>query len=161
MNTLICRELKQLHPELRARFNAAREYLGVALPGFAPFETWRTAERQGQLYAQGRTLPGPRVTSAKPWRSWHQYRLAIDVALYLPGDPAKKIKPTWSWDFDRELVKAHMVGVHGLEPGPPFEGGHFQLTAGLTLNEAFALHSKSGHEAVWDEVTRRLALEPR
>jgi peptidoglycan L-alanyl-D-glutamate endopeptidase CwlK len=43
-------------------------------------EGYRSNERQEELYAQGRTKPGPIVTHAKPGSSLHNFGLAIDVA---------------------------------------------------------------------------------
>lgn len=41
----------------------------------------RTNEEQASLYAQGRTVPGPIVTKAKPGYSYHNFSLAIDFVL--------------------------------------------------------------------------------
>jgi peptidoglycan L-alanyl-D-glutamate endopeptidase CwlK len=40
--------------------------------------TLRSPEEQDDLYAQGRTKPGPIVTNARAWQSWHQFGRAID-----------------------------------------------------------------------------------
>lgn len=41
----------------------------------------RTPQEQAELYAKGRTKPGPRVTNAKPGESWHNYGRAFDLAV--------------------------------------------------------------------------------
>lgn len=41
----------------------------------------RTMEQQALLYAKGRTIPGVKVTNAKPGQSMHNYGFAIDIAL--------------------------------------------------------------------------------
>ena len=40
----------------------------------------RTFPHQNKLFAQGRTSPGRRVTSAKAGQSYHNYGLAVDLA---------------------------------------------------------------------------------
>jgi peptidoglycan LD-endopeptidase CwlK len=40
---------------------------------------YRSPEEQARLYFQGRTLPGPIVTRAKPYDSPHQYGIAVDL----------------------------------------------------------------------------------
>lgn len=42
----------------------------------------RSYARQAELYAQGRSKPGPIVTRAKPGQSPHQYGLARDLTLH-------------------------------------------------------------------------------
>lgn len=53
-------------------------------------EGYRTFERQGELYAQGRTKPGPIVTNAKPGESLHNYGVAIDFVFVKEGYNASK-----------------------------------------------------------------------
>jgi hypothetical protein len=43
-------------------------------------EAYRTHARQKELYEQGRSQPGHKVTNAKPGRSAHNHRLAVDIA---------------------------------------------------------------------------------
>lgn len=43
--------------------------------------TLRTMDEQAHLYAQGRTLPGKRVTNAKPGQSAHNYGMAFDICF--------------------------------------------------------------------------------
>lgn len=43
----------------------------------------RTYEEQEELFAKGRTTPGPRVTNARGGFSNHNYGIAIDVGLFL------------------------------------------------------------------------------
>lgn len=145
----VIRQMEYLHPTLKERAQNAFLALQRDVPGICAFETWRTPLRQEFLYAKGRTTPGPKVTNAREWGSWHQYGLALDVAVLHEGH--------WSWDFDRDIVKAAFV-LHELEPGPPFESAHFQLTGGLKIPDAITL-SKDGQIAVWEAVTERLMRE--
>lgn len=43
--------------------------------------TLRTLDEQAKLYAQGRTLPGPQVTKAKPGQSPHNWGMAFDICF--------------------------------------------------------------------------------
>jgi peptidoglycan L-alanyl-D-glutamate endopeptidase CwlK len=68
------RSMTRVHPVLRAAL--ARVYAGMAAWGhpMAPCETERSVERQRELWAQGRTKPGPVVTwvdGSDPSKSKH------------------------------------------------------------------------------------------
>jgi hypothetical protein len=58
-------------------------------------EGYRSPERQAELYAQGRTKPGPIVTQAKPGQSRHQSARAIDVVITRDGKPVDE-KRLWA-----------------------------------------------------------------
>lgn len=49
--------------------------------------TYRDAEQQDHLYAQGRSRRGKRITNARGWQSWHQYRIAWDAVPMVGGKP--------------------------------------------------------------------------
>lgn len=58
--------------------------------------TLRTPKEQAELYAQGRTKPGKRVTNAKPGSSAHNYGLAMDVVPLIAGKAMWDAKhPHW------------------------------------------------------------------
>lgn len=69
----------------------------------------RTIEQQNALYAQGRTMPGMKVTNAKGGKSYHNYGIAIDFALIFDKDGNGSYE-TLSWDVKNpkwmEVVKA-------------------------------------------------------
>ncbi|GAA5514758.1 hypothetical protein Dcar01_03519 [Deinococcus carri] len=86
------------------------------------YETFRTAERQAWLYAQGRTRPGPVVTYTLD--SSHEYGLAADwVPLRLVGE-------RWVQDWSHATYNAIYAAVpparYGLETFP-WERPHLQL----------------------------------
>lgn len=93
--------------------------------------TYRDNESQNALYAQGRTLPGKKVTNAKAGESWHNHRCAIDVV------PLRNGKPVW----DGKDPVWRDVGRLGKEAGLEWAGEwkkfkefpHFQYTGGKTL----------------------------
>lgn len=92
--------------------------------------TYRDAESQAAIYAQGRTTPGPKVTNAKPGQSWHNWRVAFDFVPIVGG------KAQWN---DSALFKrcgeiAEGVGLEWAGRWKSFpEMAHCQYTGGLTL----------------------------
>ena len=42
----------------------------------------RTYDEQAELYAQGRTKPGPKVTNSPPGYSWHNFGVAWDFVVF-------------------------------------------------------------------------------
>jgi len=99
--------------------------------------TLRTAAEQETLYAKGRTAPGPKVTNALPWQSWHQYGRAID-AVPLDGG-----KPVWRYSAANPLwaVAVEEGDKAGLEWAGRWksfrEYVHWQDTEGLTQAAAY------------------------
>lgn len=130
------RDIKELHPKVQVlaeRLLDACKKDGIEL---IITSTYRDAESQNALYAQGRTKPGSRVTNAKAGESWHNYRLAFDVV------PLKNGKPIWDtkganlrlWQRIGELGEA--VGLDWAGNWKRFkEFPHFQYAGGLTLKE--------------------------
>lgn len=92
--------------------------------------TYRDAECQDALYAQGRTKPGRKVTNARGGQSWHQFRVAFDVVPLISG------KAVWNdqrlWRRIGELGES--VGLEWAGRWKTFrESPHFQFTGGLTM----------------------------
>lgn len=83
-------------------------------------EGFRSQHRQDELYAKGRTTPGPKVTWTR--FSWHTVGLAVDLA-FVDADP-------WSQDhpWKRLRATAHACGFDA----PAFDQGdlgHYVLRA--------------------------------
>lgn len=77
------KRLFELLPEAQRR---AEIFLNLASIDGHPLiitETYRSPERQAELYAQGRDKPGRIVTNARPGQSKHETRRAFDVCF--PG----------------------------------------------------------------------------
>jgi peptidoglycan L-alanyl-D-glutamate endopeptidase CwlK len=101
--------------------------------------SYRDREAQAELYARGRygdvvIAQKLVVTNAKPGRSWHQFRRAVDVV------PLRYGKPVWGTDGDdlRLWLKIGQIGeAAGLEWAGRWksfrEFPHFQMTDGLSL----------------------------
>ena len=79
-----------LHPNFRAAVLDIQKALNSEGIPFKIFEGFRSPEKQAQLYAQGRTTPGSKVTHAPPWSTLHNYGLAVDFVLF--------IDDSWTWD---------------------------------------------------------------
>lgn len=113
-------------------------------------ETYRSPARQDFLYEKGRTQPGKKVTYAKGFMSLHNYALAVDVCFW---DGRKYWWPKADdslWDRVQDVFEKH--GFESLK----FERAHFQITAGLTISEAFKICKDQGMLALWNVVEMRL-----
>lgn len=99
----------------------------------------RTYAEQNELYAQGRTKPGPKVTNAPGGYSNHNFGIAFDVGVF---EGTKYLS---------ESIKYKAVGVLGMDLGLEWGGNwktivdqpHFQLrpawAAGITEKEMLAV----------------------
>jgi hypothetical protein len=123
-------ELAHLHPVVREKIFQLTQHLKAEQLPFRLFEGFRSPDRQRDLYAQGRTKPGSKVTNAQAWSSYHQYGVAGDFVLYENG--------RWSWDDKGERkqwwkqlhVLARQVGLEPLS----WETPHLQLV-GISLSQ--------------------------
>ena len=139
-------ELELLHPTFRRAVTAVLAQLGAEKIPFRVFEAYRYPERQADLYAQGRTTPGAKVTNALPWSSYHQYGLGVDFVLYVDNK--------WSWDdsgarrawWDRLQA---IGGANGLE-ALSFEKPHLQL-AGTSTAALLAGNYPPDGDDTWAE----------
>ena len=92
--------------------------------------TYRDAASQNELYAQGRTKPGKKVTNAKAGQSYHNWRVAFDFVPIING------KAQWN---DAKLFTqcgeiAESVGLEWAGRWTKFkEMAHCQYTGGLKL----------------------------
>jgi peptidoglycan L-alanyl-D-glutamate endopeptidase CwlK len=92
--------------------------------------TYRDAESQNALYAQGRTLPGKKVTNAKGGQSYHNWKVAFDFCPIVNGKAA--------WNDTALFTKcgeiAESVGLEWAGRWVKFkELAHCQYTGGFTL----------------------------
>lgn len=94
--------------------------------------TYRDAESQNALYAQGRTLPGKKVTNAKAGQSFHNWKVAFDFVPIVNG------KAMWADTalFTKCGEIAESVGLEWAGRWKTFkELAHCQYTGGLTLHD--------------------------
>ncbi|PTU71463.1 M15 family metallopeptidase [Chromobacterium haemolyticum] len=130
------RKIEDLHPDLQPlcrEFVRRCEAAGVTA---LITTTYRSGAEQDELYAQGRTKPGPRVTNARAGQSAHNAMIqgkpaarAFDVVPTIGG------KPMW----DAKHPHWQVMGKIGMElglnwygrPNAPFkEFPHFELAKG-------------------------------
>nr|WP_294935166.1 M15 family metallopeptidase [uncultured Flavobacterium sp.] len=97
-------QIKKLHPSIRDEVVTIINACDASLTGKAKIritQGLRTVEEQNLLYAQGRTLPGKKITNAKGGQSVHNYGFAVDICLIINGKTA-------SWDtvkdWDNDMV---------------------------------------------------------
>ncbi|WP_379131655.1 M15 family metallopeptidase [Paenibacillus sp. sgz500958] len=135
-------KLKKLHPAVLAGAQALiRQSHAKGVP-IAITQGMRTIVEQNALYAQGRSKPGTIITNARGGASYHNYGLAIDFALLLPGGE------TYSWDTSRDGDKDKLKDwqeVVKLAKPLGFEWGgdwtsfkdfsHLQMSFGLTTSQ--------------------------
>ena len=93
----------------------------------------RTYQEQDELYAQGRTAPGRKVTNAPAGYSWHNFGVAWDFVVYDPTG-----QPQWESQLMEKCGK--IAESLGLEWGgrwtSPRDTPHIQLRMDCTLAEA-------------------------
>lgn len=111
-----------LHPSIRDEVTQIIKECDLALTGKAKVritQGLRTIEEQNDMYAQGRTKPGKKITNAKGGQSIHNYGFAVDICLIIDEKIA-----SWDtkkdWDNDKvadwyECVK--IFAKHGYEWG--------------------------------------------
>ena len=95
------------------------------------YSTYRDAESQNELYAQGRTKPGRIVTNAKAGFSYHNWRCAFDFVPIVNGKAR--------WDDSAAYALCGNIGEDlgfewaGRWSGKLKEVAHMQFTGGLSI----------------------------
>ena len=129
--------LASLNRKARAQFEA---FLAAAQPILAKhgvqaevISGLRSWAQQAALYAQGRTKPGRIVTKARPGSSWHNYGLAIDLALFRAGVYLDEKNPRLADQVYRDLGSlAKSMGIEWAGEWKSFpETPHFQFRPGI------------------------------
>lgn len=127
------RDVNELLPVVREAYLRGKAKLDAAKIDTVVTCTYRTAEQQAELYAQGRTTKGPKVTNAKPGQSFHEYRVAFDIYPIVNGkiDFAGKYLDVWHKMAD--IFKSE--GFEWAGEWKTFkEMPHFQMTKGNPLS---------------------------
>ena len=126
------RDLKDLLPRTAAKAGHFINECKIAGIDILITSTYRDAESQNALYAQGRSKPGKIVTSVQGGYSFHNHRVAFDVVPIVNGKAV--------WD---DLMLWTRVGAIGalcdLEWGGYWQRWkdkpHFQDPAGYTIDD--------------------------
>jgi peptidoglycan L-alanyl-D-glutamate endopeptidase CwlK len=134
-------KLQYLHPKLRAlALQAYQEAVNDTPKGVHPVvtQTYRSFAESDALYQQGRTKPGPKVTNAKAGQSYHNYGLAIDLALEINGKIVWNVDANW-------MTMINAFKKHGFSWGGDWKSfkdyPHVELTFGHQWPDLLALHN--------------------
>lgn len=126
------RDFGHLHPLLRHQLLEFFQETGRRKLAVFVTEGWRSEERQGWLYASGRSRSGPILTHALPGQSYHNLLLAgrkcsaaVDVAVWDEDKPWPKSLEWQGSDKEWQIVEAaaDKAGLQTLS----FERPHLQL----------------------------------
>lgn len=124
------RSLEDLHPRVAVLARALLARAQDAGIDLIIYSTYRDAEAQAALYAQGRTRPGRIVTNAKAADSYHNWRVAFDVVTIVNG------KAAWDGPWEPIGVLGEAVGLEWGGRWVTFKDmDHFQFTGGLSIDD--------------------------
>lgn len=143
--------LASVHPELARRVKNVADELDTEGTTIQVNQGLRTSAQQTILYAQGRTLPGTKVTNAQGCQSNHVIGCAVDV------EPVEGITETPDWNATHPSWQ-RIVAVatkHKLRDGKSWHDlPHLELEEIPTepTPEIQELMAKSGLQAVWDKL---------
>ena len=124
------RSLSDLNPKVAALCSEFINRCKVEGIDIIITSTYRDSESQNALYAQGRTVPGNKVTNAKGGQSFHNWKVAFDFCPIVNG------KAMWN---DLALFTkcgeiAEGIGLEWAGRWVKFkETAHCQYTGGLSL----------------------------
>jgi hypothetical protein len=90
------RDLSHLTPATREKVNRLLDAIRNAGLSVMVTDGYRSFAEQDDLYAQGRTRPGAKVTNARGGQSFHNVRRAVDLC-FLDGQK----RPSWSGPWNR------------------------------------------------------------
>jgi peptidoglycan LD-endopeptidase CwlK len=99
--------VEKLHPKLREEAKALIDKAESGLPNYLAIRvvySLRTFKEQDDLYQQGRTKPGNKVTNAQAGQSYHNYGLALDFAILYDKDRNGTYESI-SWDVVKDEDK--------------------------------------------------------
>ncbi len=130
----------ELHPRMRGACEGMLEELKNEDIPFQAFEMYRRPQRQKYLFGKR-----PRVTKARPWRSFHQYGCAVDFVL--------RVNNRWSWSQRTELLRIWWARLSDLAPnhglvGLSFEKPHLQLE-GVDMRDLREGIYPGGYDDLW------------
>lgn len=154
--------LAQVYPDFAIRVRRVyADMADVYHRPMRPTQGFRSFEEQEKIFAQGRLLPGPIVTYARPGDSLHNYGLAVDSCFrgkdpYLEKAPPEIAQKAW-YEYGK-AAKAHGLTWGGDWLSKKVDRPHIQLTYGLTLHELKMLYDEGGLEHIWKYLDKRVQL---
>lgn len=123
------RKIEELLPEIQEKFkNFAVKMAETGIP-FMVTCTYRSQAEQNELWARGRTKPGPKVTWTR--KSRHSEHRAFDIAILKDGRPVWDLKVDVNDDHLPDYLEAGEIGESvGLKWGGRFPSPdcpHFEI----------------------------------
>ncbi|MGC1687776.1 MAG: M15 family metallopeptidase [Candidatus Acidiferrales bacterium] len=159
MDAISEQRLALVAPVLATKIRQMADLLGAQNIYIRVVQGLRTVEEQDELYAQGRTTPGPIVTNAPGLESFHCYGLAVDCVPSINGVDQPYIPdwqqthPSWKamWTTGKSLGLT--VGAYWTTfPDAP----HFQVNGDYPVAKPSAdlqsMLQEQGMPAVWTAV---------
>lgn len=154
--------LSKVYPILASKIRILAEKLLEEGIEIRVVQGLRTYQEQGDLYAKGRTAPGPKVTDAPPGYSWHNMGVAVDVCPGISGEDPwapdwNAAHPAWKqiWTIGTGLGLVSGALWKGIPDKP-----HFQLAnigpVDAPDDELRKIIATGGVQAVWKEIERRI-----
>lgn len=146
------KRIETMHPKLREQLRA--DYLqcnNEIVPKFKRLritQALRTIKEQDDLYAQGRTKPGKKVTNARGGQSYHNFGLAFDIVILEDKDQNGTFE-TANFEVNALWRKvAKFFKSKGWEWGGDWKSfkdyPHFQKTFGKTTAQLLKMVKETG-----------------
>lgn len=109
------RDITKLHPKLQQTIQTLKPLWASAGLNVGIGECVRTVEEQDELYAQGRTKPGPIVTNARgvDYMSQHQWGIAFDFFQNDPAEPYPDPETSPFWVNVANIAKSQGLAWGG------------------------------------------------
>ncbi len=152
--------LDLIYPDIRVRMMRVYEDMQrTRSRGMKACGGTRTHAVQAEIYAKGRTTPGPIVSHAKPGESFHNYGVGVDSCF-------TGMDPFLVHDKDSGLLWSEygrFCKAHGLVWGGSFhmvDKPHAQLAYGLTLPELQQIYSVGKLPGVWTTFDKIRGMTP-
>jgi peptidoglycan L-alanyl-D-glutamate endopeptidase CwlK len=147
------KRLQQIHPALASAVRATVADLARRGIVVEVVQGLRTYKEQDDLYAKGRTTPGPIVTQARGGQSNHNFGLAVDLC------PFTNDKPDWNAPMSVWAAIGAAAEAHGLEWGGQWkkflDKPHVQLPV-MTVKECAGCYQAGGLDAVWSTASKKV-----
>lgn len=143
IDTITQQRVQLLHPKIKDEVMFLVNQANTQLTKHSEIrivQGYRTIQEQNELYAQGRTKTGKKVTNAKGGQSYHNYGLAIDFALLIDDKQISwDIKKDWDGDMISDWMEVVSVFKKaGWEWGGQWkfqDNPHFQKTFGYSTQQ--------------------------
>lgn len=143
IDTITQQRIQLLHPKIKDEVMFLVNQANSQLTKHSEIrivQGYRTIQEQNELYAQGRTKTGKKVTNAKGGQSYHNYGLAIDFALLIDDKQISwDIKKDWDGDMISDWMEVVSVFKKaGWEWGGQWkfqDNPHFQKTMGYSTQQ--------------------------